>query len=164
MCRKADPESKGKIESVIKYVKNNFAKHRIYQGLDSWNESAWHWLERTGNFKYHNTTKKRPVEVFTLDIQHLRPVSAPIATFSDCDNQYALSITRSVRKDNTIWYKSNRYSVPTGTFNKMKQVYVEENNEKLLIRDIETNSIIAQHNLSLGKGSIIQDSTLVCQH
>src|SRR5690625_6244597 len=77
MCRKSDPESKGKIESVIKYIKNNFAKYRIYYGLDTWNEESWRWLERTGNYKHHNTTKKRPVEVFNIEKHHLRPVSYP---------------------------------------------------------------------------------------
>ena len=121
MCRKADPESKGKIESVIKYVKNNFAKHRVYHGLDVWNESAWKWLKRTGNYKHHHTTKKRPVEVFALEKQHLRQVSSPIANYLDCDANHDSSITRSVRKDNTIWYQSNRYSVPLETYNKVKQ-------------------------------------------
>ena len=105
MCRKSDPESKGKIESVIKYIKNNFAKYRIYYGLDTWNEESWRWLERTGNYKHHNTTKKRPVEVFNIEKHHLRPVSYPVANYLDCDNPNDLSITRSVRKDNTIWYK-----------------------------------------------------------
>src|SRR5690625_7641907 len=31
MCRKSDAESKGKIEQVIKYIKYNFAKHRIFK-------------------------------------------------------------------------------------------------------------------------------------
>lgn len=30
LCRKADPESKGKVESTVKYVKRNFADSRIY--------------------------------------------------------------------------------------------------------------------------------------
>src|SRR5690625_978182 len=119
MCRGADPESKGKIENVVKYVKHNFAKHRIYHGLDSWNEAGWKWLERTGNYKVHNTIKKRPVEVFTLEKQHLRPISSPTTNY--LNSNYASSITRSVRKDNTIWYKSNRYSVPLGTFNKRSE-------------------------------------------
>src|SRR5699024_9454160 len=110
MCRKADPESKGKIENVVKYVKQNFAKHRMYHGLDAWNEAGWDWLERTGNFKTHHTIKKRPIEVFALEKQHLRPASSPIVSYLDGD--YESSITRTVRKDNTIWYKSNRYSVP----------------------------------------------------
>src|SRR5690625_6222769 len=144
MCRKADPESKGKIENVVKYVKQNFAKHRIYHGLDTWNEMGWKWLERTGNYKIHNTTKKRPVEVFALEKQHLRPISSPIVNYNDsnCKN----SIIRSVRKDNTIWYKSNRYSVPLGTFNKVKQVYIEKrDNAYLLVMETQTGAIIAKH-------------------
>ena len=30
LCRKNDPESKGKVEAVVKYLKNNFAKHRLF--------------------------------------------------------------------------------------------------------------------------------------
>ena len=31
LCRKSDPESKGKIEAVVKYAKNNFAKTEFLQ-------------------------------------------------------------------------------------------------------------------------------------
>src|SRR5699024_4186245 len=72
LCRKADPESKGKVENVVKYIKHNFAKHRIFNTIGDWNDRAWSWLERTGNYNVHNTTKKRPFEVFTLEKQHLR--------------------------------------------------------------------------------------------
>ena len=40
LCRGADPESKGKIESVVGYVKSNFAKNRVYDGLEDWNEKS----------------------------------------------------------------------------------------------------------------------------
>lgn len=58
ICRKADPESKGRIENVVGYVKKNFAKNRVYTNLDKWNEQCLAWLARTGNKKIHNTTKK----------------------------------------------------------------------------------------------------------
>lgn len=58
MCRKADPESKGKIENVVKYVKLNFAKHRPFTNVDKLNEECVAWLRRTGNAKMHQTTKK----------------------------------------------------------------------------------------------------------
>lgn len=51
LCRKSNPESKGKIEQVIKYVKNNFAKHRIYDNLNTWQQAALKWLKRTGTTK-----------------------------------------------------------------------------------------------------------------
>ncbi|SHH28059.1 hypothetical protein SAMN02745177_02073, partial [Desulforamulus hydrothermalis Lam5 = DSM 18033] len=106
MCRKQDPESKGRIENVVGYVKKNFAKHRMFFNLDKLNEDCLAWLERTGNGKKHNTTKKIPAEVFVLEKQHLRPVLEKMEI--SCTN----SITRRVRKDNTVWYNGNRYSVP----------------------------------------------------
>lgn len=124
MCKKANPESKGKIENVIKYIKYNFAKNLLYYGFDAWNESGWAWLKHTGNYKMHDTTKKRPIEVFSREKQHLRPISLYIGDYTD--NQYTSSITRNVRKDNITWYESNRYSVPLGTFHWTKTVYMRK--------------------------------------
>ena len=70
---------KGKMENVVKYVKNNFANNRVFSILEDWNEKGLKWLERTGNYKVHNTTKKRPFEVFLLEKQHLRKVSGPLS-------------------------------------------------------------------------------------
>nr|MDA8226191.1 hypothetical protein [Desulfitobacterium hafniense] len=36
---KADPESKGKVESVVKFIKINFLENRFYMGLDLLNQS-----------------------------------------------------------------------------------------------------------------------------
>lgn len=63
LCRAADPESKGKVENVVKFVKGNFAKHRVFDNIDAWNDQCLDWLKRKGNFKNHETIKKRPVEV-----------------------------------------------------------------------------------------------------
>ena len=157
ICRRADPESKGKIENVVKYIKHNFAKHRVYHGLDKWNEESLKWLERTGNYKEHNSTKKRPVEVFSLERLHLRPISSPIEGIFD--PKITSSITRSVRKDNTIWFQSNRYSVPLGTFNKIKSVSIEQmDHNYLAIIDSETGELLAKHPIHPGKGQLIQDT------
>lgn len=67
LCRKSNPESKGKIEQVIKYVKNNFAKHRVLDDLYTWQQDALKWLKRTGNYKIHHNIKKRPFEVHALE-------------------------------------------------------------------------------------------------
>lgn len=31
ICRSSDPETKGKIEAVVKYTKYNFARHRLFR-------------------------------------------------------------------------------------------------------------------------------------
>ena len=48
-CRKADPESKGKIENVVKYVKKNFLFGRTFHDIDSLHREVLALLERTGN-------------------------------------------------------------------------------------------------------------------
>jgi len=154
VCRKADPESKGKIENVVGFIKHNFAKHRVFHNIDSWNEQGWEWLNRTGNYKIHNTTKKRPVEVFSLERQHLRPVIKNL----DIKYNYENSITRSVHKDNTIRYLSNHYSLPLGTFGKYETVCIKETEEKeLIIYNHQTGEIIAKHNIPDGKGLLVKN-------
>jgi transposase len=156
LCRKADPESKGRIENVVGYVKKNFAKNRSFANVEKWNEQCLKWLERTGNGNVHNTTKKRPAEVHSVERKHLQQVSPLHET-----SQSTLSIARTVRKDNTVRFDSNRYSVPLGTYQHGKEVKVYLNkteDEKLIIRrDRPDGSIIATHKISHEKGLLIQD-------
>ncbi|MCJ8007303.1 hypothetical protein ACFFMO_01370 [Lederbergia wuyishanensis] len=92
LCRAADPESKGKVESVVKFIKRNFAKNRVFHQIDIWNEQCLAWLQRKGNYQKHNTIKKRPVEVFALEKPHLRKVSSLLSF----ENNHASSITRTI--------------------------------------------------------------------
>ena len=150
LCRKADPESKGKVESVIKFIKINFLENRFYMGIDLLNQSFESWLERTGNAKVHGTTKKVPAKVFELEQEHLRPVlPTKLSVFEE-------SITRSVRKDNTVLYLSNRYSVPQGTFGKENDVILRAEGEKLIIEQVFGDYIIAEHTISMEKGQLIK--------
>ena len=148
LCRGADPESKGRIEAVIKYAKNGFAKHRIFVDDDSFNKECIVWLERTG------TTKKIPAEVFAIEEEHLIPVSE--YSFSKPSDP---SITYSVRKDNVVLYKSNRYRVPLGTYKKGKQVHVIREAGDILIIDAVTGVLYARHPFCRGKGELIGESS-----
>ncbi|PUB01651.1 IS21 family transposase [Paenisporosarcina sp. OV554] len=158
LCRKADPESKGMIENVVKYIKGNFADSRVFSDSEDWNERALHWLERTGNKNVHQTTKKRPVEVFLVEKQHLQPVSPLLSN----ESTHAHSIARNVGKDNTIRFKSNRYSVPLGTYGSQaeNQVFIEIKDGKrgtLIIRKQANGEIIAEHQISAEKGKLIKN-------
>lgn len=159
-CRGNDPESKGKIENVIGFIKNNFAKHRTYTTLDEWNEQGQAWLERRGNGKVHNLTKKKPIDVFQEEKQYLRPVKQLIslpASDKQIDSSNN-SISRVVRKDNTILYKANRYSVPLGTYNEFgKEVSIHINDDVLYIYNSDTSKVIGEHKISHEKGILIQD-------
>jgi len=151
ICRKGDPQSKGRIESVVKYVKNNFARHRIFHNLDRWNEDCIAWLDRRANGKVHGTTKKIPAEVFKEERKYLRPVTEKINKKSS-----GLSITYLVRKDNTVLIKGNRYSVPLGTY-QGPRTYVKVtkiDDDYLIIQSLDTNEELARHKIAVGKGNL----------
>ncbi len=120
LCHGADPESKGKVENVVKYAKYGFAKHRILTDIESFNADCIAWLNRTGNAKEHGTIKKIPAEVFALEKEYLIPVST--YSFAATDKE---SISYQVRKDNIVLYKGNRYRVPKGTYSPVRQSVME---------------------------------------
>jgi transposase len=150
VCRGSDPESKGRVEAVVKYIKYGFAANRTFTDISTWNRSCLDWLDRTANRKVHGTTKKVPAEVFALEKQYLRPVPSLWSLPTD-------SVTRTVRKDNTIVYKSNRYSVPIGTYAPKREVGIQELGGKLILTDLKTTQVIAEHQLSAEKGKLIQN-------
>lgn len=155
LCRKSDPESKGKIEQVVKYVKNNFAKNRTFDNLIDWQDSCIRWLKRTGNYKVHHNTKRRPVEVYALEKQHLQKVSGTYIF----ENIFVSSITRNIHKDNVIRFEGNRYSVPLGTYRNGSPniAYIDTDTEYLYIRLQQNGRVLAKHKIAEGKGDIISD-------
>ena len=151
LCRKSDPESKGRTEAVVKFFKGNFAKNRLFMGIDIWNESFDEWLDRTGNAKQHGITKKVPAEVFKQERLFLKPVPSTIKYSGDI-------LTRTVHKDNKIFYEGNRYTVPLGTYSPGLEVVLEIDGDKLTIREGIDNEIIAEHTLSKSKGELVSNS------
>lgn len=155
MCRKVDPESKGKVENVVGFVKNNFARHRTFYNIDRWNEDCISWLERRGNGKVHGTTRKVPAQVFLEEKKCLKPILDKIKTKSS-----SLSLTYQVKKDNTVPIKGNRYSVPKGTY-KGPQTYVKVSyisETELIIRDIDTDKKLAQYQIPADKGNLVKNN------
>lgn len=150
LCHGADPESKGKVENVVKYLKHGFAKHRTFTDIDSFNADCMAWLRRTGNAKVHETTKKIPVEVFKVEREYLIPVSE--YSFAPAVNE---NIPHQVRKDNTVLYRGNRYRVPKGTYKPGLKVYLIITDDEISIIDIETGEIYAKHTLCQEKGRLI---------
>lgn len=108
-CRKSDPQSKGKIENVIRYIKRNFLYNRKFYDIDQLNVQAVAWLARTANYMHHNVTQQRPCDVFKIEKEYLIPF-VPIAPQPEPKKLY------TVRKTNEINYRGNFYSLPSGTY------------------------------------------------
>ncbi len=140
LCHGADPESKGRIEAVIKYAKHGFAEHRTLDDIDDFNCDC--------------TTKKIPAEVFAIEKEYLIPVSE--YSFAKPSDD---SISYQVRKDNVVLYKSNRYRVPKGTYREGKRVFMIVEGDMVSIVDTETGVLYAKHPLSTEKGKLVGESS-----
>ena len=146
-CRAADPESKGKVENVVKYVKQNFLLNRPYSTLDNLNEEAIAWLGRTGNAMIHNTTCKVPYEQWCIECKDLLPYVQVLVP--EAKNGH------KVLKTNSIKYKGNTYSLPLGTYRgEDTRVYLTEEKGDLLIKDVDDN-LIARHTIPAGRGHMV---------
>jgi transposase len=150
LCRSYDPESKGKIEAVVKYVKNNFLKCRTYFGLSRLNSEGLAWLDRTANGRMHEMTKMIPDRAFAEEMKHLK--SAPTL------NEPLVPRIASVRPTNVIAYKQNRYQVPKGTYypGRTAEITVDEPGGKVFFADPQTGELLAEHIIESGhKGRLV---------
>jgi transposase len=150
-CRKSDPQSKGKVENVVKYIKYNFLRGRKYHDIHVLNSQAIEWLERTANAKIHCTTRLVPRQEWLTEKECLQPVQRMYEPRTELS-------TYHVRKDNTISFKGSLYSLPDGTYRKNNnQILVDVQGEELLIFDTSHNEI-ARHKISLIKGVLVKNN------
>ena len=151
-CRKADPESKGKVENVVQYVKKNFLYNRVFHDIENLNQEAINWLGRTANYLPHNVTKKPPMDEHNIEKQYLNPYT-PISITNREKSLYY------VRKDNTINYKSNFYTLPMGTYQGSDtRVIVHENADKTISIYTPEETFICSHPVSEEKGKTVRNN------
>lgn len=145
-CRKADPESKGKVENVVKYVKQNFLYNRTFHNIETLNDECLGWMGRTANALLHAFTQKVPYSEWIIEQPFLTPYTASL-------QKPAPLLTYTVRKDNAISYKGNHYSVPLGTYKgRGSLVSISANHEHLWIFDEKGKTELCKHKIDSGRG------------
>ena len=150
-CRKADPQSKGKIENVIKYVKYNFLRGRTFYDIHTLNHQVTEWLGRTANAKLHSSTQLIPAQEWLIEKSNLRHLREPFLIHEgECPYK--------VRKDNTISFRGNFYSLPVGTYQGYDSVvFLIQENDSLIIHNNDKQEI-ARHQISNIKGKLISNN------
>lgn len=151
-CRKSDPQSKGKVENVIQYIKKNFLFNRLYHDNETLNEQAVAWLHRTANCLPHNYTKTAPQEAFREEAGYLSPYR-PLAINTPPEMKKYL-----LRKHNVINYKSNFYTLPESTYKGPGSfVLVKTEGDKIFIYD-KNEQLITSHVISQEQGKTISNT------
>jgi transposase len=150
-CRKSDPQSKGKIENVIKYIKYNFLRGRTFYDIHTLNGQGLEWLNRTANAKEHASTRKVPSVEWEVEKPHLTPLKYTIMHQQE-------RIPYKVRKDNTVSFKGNYYALPDGTFQGKETVVFIEQLDGMLILSEKAGEEIVRHKESLLKGVLVRNN------
>ena len=143
-CWMRDPESKGKVESTIKYIRSDFFYARPIEKLDLLNAQVLRWCDEVANEKQHSVTREVPSDRLAAERKALGPLPQhKVQVFSEC--------SRHVRKDCTFSYETNQYSVPHQFSRSTVQLYVYEDK----IEVYYGKKLIAMHRRSYERGQLI---------
>jgi transposase len=105
-CRPYRAQTKGKVESGVKYVKRNFLPGRTFRDLDDFNDQLRAWLTEIADVRVHGTTHERPIDRFAREAGALIPLAGRAGFLQ------ALRRSRVVANDWLVSIDANRYSVP----------------------------------------------------
>lgn len=151
-CEGYDPESKGKVEAGVKYVKGNALYGEVFDSWSGLERYLADWLDTTANTRIHATTGEVPQQHYEQQERaRMKPYLSPSLVRPD-----GQGMTRKADKTGLISYRSNKYSVPMAY--QRSPVGVEEAGQQLYIVDLESHERIACHTLSTGKGEIIKNT------
>jgi transposase len=152
-CEGYDPESKGKVEAGVKYVKQNGLYGETFKDWKSLEAYLANWLDTVANQRVHGSTGQQPWAHY----DHAEKVKMQSYLTPYClQNKSATHETRQVDKTSLISWQSNKYSVPMAY--QSAKVRVSAHAGQLLINDLASGDPIAEHIISLEKGQVIKNT------
>jgi transposase len=140
-CQPYRAQTKGKVESGVKYVRGNFWVGLYYQDLPDLNVQALIWLDTVANVRVHGTTHEVPAA--RLLVETLQPFPEQLVFDTS-----RISYRRSSR-DCLISYAGNYYSVPAAYV--CQNLMVKETAEGDLLIFSPQNEEIARHRAAIGR-------------
>jgi transposase len=141
-CRVREPQEKGKTESGIKYVKNNFFKGRKFINSDDVDKQLHNWMVNICNARIHGTIRKVPAEVFNTEEKH------QLIKLSEHEFRIPKIGERIVYNDCHVYFDYSYYSVPFEYVG--KTVEIESDNK--LVKILYNGKQIALHEKASSKG------------
>jgi len=118
------PQTKGKVESGVKYVKR-FLRGKSFENLDHLNACLLEWITTVADVRIHGTTHRKPAEMFLEEKDLLlNPQGRPAYVLQE-------RAVRHVSKDCLVAFETNRYSVPFPLAGKRVEVQTDGDRIKI---------------------------------
>jgi len=141
VCRPYRAQTKGKVESGVKYVKGNFLPGRVFRDLEDFNEQLRAWNAEIADLRIHGTTHQRPIDRFALE------ANALTVTRGHPSFLQAMMRDRVVAEDWLVSIDANRYSVPWRLIGKTVQVVRTGENWRITY----AGQLVAEHPVLVGR-------------
>lgn len=141
-CQPYRAQTKGKVESGIRYLRGNFWPGLTFVGLADLNQQVWEWLDMTANRRIHGTTGETPFA--RLPLEQLQSLG------DKPDYDTSLICFRRASKDCFVSYEGNYYSVPSQYAQKTLELKETESGWLRVLHAQDDE--IARHQLLSGHG------------
>lgn len=156
LCKPRHPFTKGAVERLVRFVKENFLPGRVFRELTDLNYEALRWCER------QNSTYRRSVDCVP-DVRHESAcmlTAKPLETTPALD--YYLCPERTISFDGFVNYEGRRFGVPY--WYAEKTCRVRRDGYELDIYDSRMTKLIARHDITWSRrDSACQDQYLMQQ-
>lgn len=116
LCAPYRAQTKGKVESGVKYVKRNFLPGRRFVDIADVQAQLDEWNATIADERIHGTTHVRPIERFAEERGALMPI---VGHGAFGENR---RLVRIVADDYLVSFQTNRYSVPYRLIGKAVEV------------------------------------------
>ena len=130
------PQTKGKVEAPFLYVEKNLLNGRHFQDLDDLRATARWWLREKSDTHVHETTQRRPLELF---MEQERSALQPLPLHDYDSSEVALRVCSI---DGFLDFETNRYSVPYAYVADILTLKATEHEVFIYSPEIE---LVAQH-------------------
>ena len=141
LCQPYRAQTKGKVESGVKYFRRNFLPGRTFRDDVDFNEQLAVWTREVADVRVHGTTHERPIDRFVAEAPAL------VRTAGQPSFRHEAVQRRIVAEDYLVSFETNRYSVPFRFIG--QEVEVRRQRGQLEIR--HRGSVVVTHTLLTGK-------------
>lgn len=141
VCKPRRPQTKGKVERLVDYVKDNFLPGRQFRDVDDLNRQALDWCRHVDS-KIHSTTGKIPLKALNEEVLLSLPAS-------NTREKYKWE-TRKVSREGFVSFDGAKYGVPWHYSGKEVRVRILDGNFEVYDDEIR----IACHKAEFTSGKI----------
>jgi hypothetical protein len=147
LCSPRQPNQKGSVENLVRYVKNNFLAGRCFQDRDDLKDRLVEWLTEVNEGRECQATEEIPAQLLKVERDgKLQPLTATA-------DDYGLLRHLKVSREGTIHFETNEYSVPVELIGRTVEARIHPER----IRIYHEGEKVADHKRSSGRKERVRE-------